>query len=107
MRIYCRALSAVPAVPVAEQRNQVRFLQTDADEDVSRRCDREEQVSDRHMRSGPEGQQEPGIDRVPHMLVEGRRLEGGRGQFAATHPRINLPEPEQLEVVDQERAAED
>ena len=49
---------------------QAALLQKDSDQDVSGGRDRKHEVSDRHMRSRPEGDHETQHDRMAHELIE-------------------------------------
>ena len=63
-------------------------------------------MTDRHRRRRPERDDEAEIDRVPHELVVERRAETRRRHLAAGEIVGDLMQPEQLEMVDQERAGE-
>src|SRR5215813_2921848 len=97
-------LGAVALVLLAEQAEEVALLQKDPDEDVRGRHGREQEMPDRHDGSRPERDDEAEIDRMPHHLVEHRRLEAGRGHRSPREVDRDLVQPEQLEMIDQEGA---
>src|ERR1044071_7931497 len=55
-------LLAGDAVAVAELRDQVALLEPDADQDVARGADREQQVSRAHVRRTPDAEHEAEVD---------------------------------------------
>ncbi len=61
---------------------QSAFLNLNADEDVGRRDSRKQQMALRHVRGGPEGDDEPQHDRVPDPAVLHALLEFHLGVFA-------------------------
>src|ERR1043165_1795868 len=89
-------LLAVDAVAVAELRDQVALLEPDADQDVPRGADREQQVSRAHVRRAPDAEHETEVDRMPHVAVQARRAELLRRDLASQQPREHLAQPEQL-----------
>ena len=66
---------AIAPVLVAEECDQVAFLQGNADEYVGRRDGGEEQVAGGHHGRRPECDDEAEIDRMPNELVQQGRLE--------------------------------
>ena len=83
------------------------LLQEDADEDIGRRHRREQQMPHRHRRRRPERDDEAEIDRVPHEIVQHRRLEVHRRHGLAGEIVEDLVQAKQLEVVDHEGAGQD
>ena len=96
----------VAAVFVAKHLDQIALFQEDADEDVGsgHRC--EQQMSNRHRRRRPERDDEAEVDRVPHEFVVQRRPKTWRRRLDAAEVVGDLMQSEQLEVVDQEGAAQ-
>ena len=94
----------VAAIVVAEEIDQIAFFQEDSDEDVGRGHRREQQMPGRHDSSGPECDDETKVDRVTHELVVKRGAETRFRHRMAGQVAGDLMQPEQFEVVDQERA---
>src|SRR5260221_8426213 len=65
-----RDIAAVAYITLAEQPDQVAFLEQNSDQDIAGRHDREQQMADRHHRRAPEGDHETEIDWMTHQLVE-------------------------------------
>ena len=65
-----RDAPAIVLVAGAELRNQVPFLEPDADEDVSRGHDGEQQMPGGHVRRRPERDQKAQHQRVAYAAVE-------------------------------------
>ena len=95
---------AVAAIVIAEYSDQVALLKPDADQDVGRSHDGEQQVPLRHRWCGPERDDEAEIDRVPHETIDQRRAETRRRHRLAREIVSHLVQAEQLEMVDQEGA---
>src|ERR1700741_4483491 len=98
-----RMLLVVP-VGIAMEADEIVLLELDRDQDVARRCDREQQMPLRHPRCRPEGEQEAEVERVAHELVEERNHEVRVLVLDAAQIAGDLPQPEEIEVVDQEGA---
>src|SRR5581483_10703525 len=99
-----RHLLAIAAVLIAEQLDQVALLQMDADQNVAGGGEGEQQVADRHGGRRPEGDEEAQIDRMADLPVEQQGPEHGRRQRCTAQPGIDLAQPEQLEMIDEEGA---
>src|SRR5262249_18373750 len=95
---------AVTSVFLTEEFDQIPFLQCDTNKNVGRRDEGEEQMACSHHWRGPEGDDEAEIDRVPHKLVEHRRFETRLYPCFPGKVHNDLLQPEQFEMVDQERA---
>src|SRR5579885_2739667 len=95
---------AIANIRLAVERDEVTLFQHDPDEQVPGGGDREQQVTRRHRRRRPERQQEAEIDGMADDLVEERRPEARMLEFLAAPARVDLVQPEQLEVIDQECA---
>src|SRR5947209_18113310 len=76
-------LAAIAPVLVAELRDHVPLLEPDADEDVARRADREQQMAGAHHGRRPEAEQETKVKRMADVAIERRRPELRCGQGAA------------------------
>ena len=87
--------------------DQVPFLERDADEDVSGEQQGERQMPHRHHRCCPDGNQEPDHQRVPHDSVQRPDGKGGMRVGAVSKVQEDLPQSEQVEVVDDERGIQD
>jgi hypothetical protein len=94
-------------IVIAEQLDQIALFQKDPDEDVGGGDGRKQQMSDRHERRRPEGDDEAEIDRMTHELVVERRAKHRRRWLLVRQILHHLLHAEQLEMVDQERAGED
>ena len=86
--------------------HEVALLELDRDQDVRRRHHREEQVRDRHRRRAPEREEPADVQRVAHI-----RYSTGVTNFSPllrlpAQVAPDLPQPEQVEVVDDERRHE-
>ena len=99
-----RDLFSIAPVLVAKQPDQVALFQLDRDQDVAGGRQREQQVSGRHRRRRPEGEQEAEVDRMAHALVEQGVLKLGAGSGWPRRRATHLAQAEQLEMVDQEGA---
>src|SRR5262245_502047 len=97
------ALAIVPVL-VAKKSDQITFLQCDADKNVGRRNEGEEQMARGHNRRRPEGDDEAEVDGVSRQLVEQWCLETRLQPRFPGKIQDDLLQPEQLEMVDQERA---
>src|SRR5262247_3201251 len=98
---------AIAPILVAELGDQIAFFQEDADKDVCGRDGGEEKVPCRHHRRRPESDDEAEIDRMPHQPVQNRRFEVRLRHGVPDQMKGHLLQPEQLEMVDQERAGQD
>src|ERR1700716_486119 len=94
----------VLAVLIAEHLDQVPLLEVNAEQDVDRGDGREQQMAHGHGRRGPERNNETEIDRMTNELVEQRRAEARRRRLPVHEMIGDLRQPEQFEVVDDERA---
>src|SRR6185503_12086222 len=102
-----RHLAPVLLEAAAVRGGEVALLEEDADEDVSRGRDREQQVAHGHGGRRPEGDQEAEHDRMAHEVVEPARDERHLGVVGAAHAQPDLAQPEQVEVVDHEGRQQD
>ena len=64
-------------------RDEVAFLQCNADKDIDRSGGSEQQVPERHDGRSPECDQKAEIDRMPDHAIETGRLEADAGDGAA------------------------
>src|SRR5579872_6577811 len=92
----------VCAITLPIGRDQVTLLEADPNQDIPARRDGEQEVSDAHEGRRPEGDDEAKVDGMPHHPVQPRRLEVGTVKIAAPGVRPDLPQSEQLEVIDEE-----
>src|SRR6266700_7121207 len=98
-----RDASTILFVACAEMRDQISFLELDADEDISRGHDREQQMPGSHVRRRPEGEQETQHEWVTHEPVQQRRLEWVQASRGSAERVKYLTQSEQLEMVDHVR----
>src|SRR5512144_99891 len=63
-------LVAIATISLAELRDEIAFLEPDADQDVAGGRGRKQQMPERHHRRRPEAEQEPEIDRMAHVAIE-------------------------------------
>jgi hypothetical protein len=70
-----RCLLAVLPVLVTEVIDQIAFFKLERDENVPGRCNSKQQMSSRHHRSRPKGNNEPQHDRMAYELIEPGRSE--------------------------------
>src|ERR1700731_4750921 len=78
-----RHAGAIVAILVAKRRDEVAFLQRNADKDIDRSGGSEQQVPERHDGRSPECDQKAEIDRMPDDAIETGRLEADAGDGAA------------------------
>lgn len=71
-------LLAVRHVALTKERDEVPFLEPNTDKNVGRAGRGEQEMTCRHIRRRPEGENEAQVDRVPHMAVKQRCVEHGR-----------------------------
>src|SRR5262245_8322050 len=64
-------------------------------------------MSHGHCRRRPEGEQESQIERMSNDLVRAGSLEFDRRVFSALQVKINLPQSEKVEMIDQECGGQD
>ena len=83
---------------------QVRLFELDADEDVTCRRQRENEVRDGHRGRRPESEDEAEVEGMADVVVKSGRLKAHRPVFQPFQMQIDLPEPKEIEVVDQEGA---
>ena len=93
-------------VSVPEERDQVVFFKLNGQEDVGRRGDGKKQVALSHLGRGPEGDEEPEVDRVANALVEHWRLEANRFIGLTTQVKCDLPQAKKVSVTDHNRASQ-
>src|SRR5688572_13193322 len=98
--------AAVLEVVGSVQGGEIALLELDRDEDVRRRDEGEEEVADRHVRRGVEGDDEAEHERVPDVLVESRDPERRRRVGPSQGVEYDLAKPEEVEVIDDERRQE-
>ncbi len=94
---------AILNVLLAVRLDQVVLFPSDRHQDVRRRHDREQQMRARHRRSEPERHKPSHVKRMPNVLVEQRRAEGQLRVRFPDQIQPNLPQSEQVEMVDEER----
>src|SRR5579883_2495510 len=90
---------AILLVAGTELRDEIAFLERDADEDVESGHGREQQMAEGHVWRCPEGEQEAQHDRVPHEPVEQWRLESLHAHRGSAQGGEYLAEAEQLEMI--------
>lgn len=95
---------AVLFIGRAVNARNVALFKPDGDEDVSGGGDGENQMADRHVRRRPEGDDETEHDRVAHKLVEKRRPESWLRIFLSAPVEIDLPQAEEIGMIDESRA---
>src|SRR6185312_16083658 len=96
----------IAAVFVAEEIDQIVLFQHYANEDVCGRRSRKQQMANSHRRHRPERDDQTEVEWVPHELVEQRSQKTWCRCRTAHEMAGHLMQPEQLEVVDQERAGQ-
>lgn len=82
------------------------LFEPDRDQNVRGGHRREEQMPDRHGGRDPECDEETQIERVPHRSVQQRYPKGARGGRFSELVTDDLPQSEQVEMVDGERRHE-
>src|SRR5262249_58280089 len=87
--------------------DEVPLVESYRDQNVGRGEDREEQVRRRHRWRRPEGEQPADVEGMPDVAVRTRSDEAERPVRLASEVEPHLPEPEQVEVVDEEGGDED
>lgn len=90
----------------AEGIGQIALLVPDADEDVDGHADREEEVTDGHEGSGPEGYEESEVERMANEFVKERRAESQLPLLFVREVLICLVESKKMEMIYQEGAHE-
>src|SRR6185503_8857841 len=83
-------LLAVGEVLRAVLAHQVALLELDADPDVPEHSERKDEVTHGHRRRGPEGEDEPQVERMAHELVEHRRPEPCGPRLGPAGDQIDL-----------------
>src|SRR5947209_7348144 len=101
-----RDLLTVLLVRLAVYVRHVALFELKRDEDVCGRGDGEDEVADRHARRGPERDDEAEHDGMADDLVEKDSPESEVRVLAPALVHVDLPESEEVEVVDEERADE-
>ena len=81
--------------------DEVAFFMRDADEDIYRHAQREQEMTIRHVRRCPKSDQESRIDRMPDPAIEERSAKLLRWRFNAPAVTPGLGDPEQFEMTDQ------
>src|SRR4051794_37819803 len=92
----------IGAVLLAEEGDEVAFLEHEGSHHVGGEQRGEREAVNRHHRRGPEGDQEAELHRVTHEAVDVRRLEARLGDAAPRRVSPGLAQAEELEVVDEE-----
>ena len=96
----CRLISLVP---LAMEAYQITLLELQGEKDIGGRCRGEEEVSDGHRRCRPEGEEKAEHDRMTDPAIEEGGLELDRRVRLAGKGEEDLPQSEQVEVIDQKR----
>src|SRR5580704_11023016 len=96
----------VAAVFVSEGLDQIAFFQENSDEDVGRGHRGEQQMPSAHGGSRPKRDDKAQIDRVSHEFEKQRRPETRRRRLETGEIVDDLVQSKQLEMVDQESAAQ-
>src|SRR5262245_9546379 len=97
-----RDAAPVLGVPLTVELDEIPLLESYRDQNVGRGQDREEEVRCRHRWRRPEGEQPADVEGMPHVAVRTRSDEAERPVRLAPEVEPHLPEPEQVEVVDEE-----
>src|SRR5262249_59279621 len=97
----------VLGVPLTVELDEVPLLESYRDQNVGRGRDREEEVRHRHRWRRPEGEQPADVEGMPHVAVRPRSDEAEGPVGLAPDVEPYLPDPEQVEVVDEEGGDED
>ena len=84
-------------------RHEIPLLELNRQDDVRGRGHRKHEMRQRHRRRHPEREQEAEVQRMPHEAVGQRRAEGHGVYGRPISGSHDLPQAEQIEVVDQER----
>lgn len=98
-----RHSTSIIIVVLAEELSEVVFLELYADQDVGRGCDGEKQMARRHVWGRPECDDESRHNRVADISVEAAGLECYVMVLLVSQMEPDLPESEQVEVIDHER----
>jgi hypothetical protein len=101
-----RNLMPVPTVAIAEMRDEVTFLESGPEHDVRGDRTGEQCASQAHRGGRPHGDQHPEQQRVPDDAVQQPGLERRTRRREPTVVADDLPHPEHVEVVDEERRPE-
>ena len=86
--------------------DEIPLLELNREEHPDRRNRGEHQVADRHHGGGPEGDHESEQERVPHEAVEQRCGKTRRYVFLLREVQVDLAQPKEIEVVDEDRGCE-
>lgn len=81
---------------------EISLLKLDGGQDVRGRRQCEKQVTGRHCRCGPESDEPSDIQRMPDQSVWTRCRETQWRVVVAAEVEPNLPQPKEIEVIDQE-----
>ena len=95
------------AVVVAVDGDECAFFDVDRDQDIGRRHHGEEQVAARHGRRRPERDNEAEHQRVADPLIQHVFLEPDGRVLAALEIQPDLPQAEQVEVIDEHGRVKD
>lgn len=82
--------------------DQITLLNLDCDQNVSSRPKSKKQVAQRHHWRGPERDDEAEHQWMPQEFVDKGRPEANLFMLRSTQVEIDLPQPEELKVVDKE-----
>lgn len=86
--------------------HHIALLKLNSDQNVSGSGYSEDQMSSRHARRSPEGDNKSQHNRVAHEFVKERRHESRMGVRLTFRVQIDLPQTEEVKVVDEERTCE-
>src|SRR5262245_60870478 len=102
-----RDAAPVLGVPLTVGLDEVPLLESYRDQNLGRGRDREEEMRRSHRRRRPEGEQPADVEGMPHVAVRTGSDEAEWPVLFAPEVEPHLPEPEQVEVVDEEGGDED
>src|SRR6185369_1144197 len=89
-------------VSVAVLTHEVTLFELNRDQNVSRRCDRKEQMRRRHQRRHPECEEPTNVKRMSHEPVWTRRHKLRLRIAVTAQVSPHLTHAKQVEVIDQE-----
>jgi hypothetical protein len=100
------SLLSISPVLLAVEADQIPLFELQGDEDVSGRREGKQEMPEGHRWTCPEGEQKPQHERVADIAIEPRGFERGRRVLLPGCVEVDLAEPEQVEMVNQERGHE-
>ena len=99
-RNYHRHRFTIVYISLAKKCLQILFLKLNRYQDVGRRDYGKKQLCDGHGWCEPEGKEPSKVQRVANQFIGPRRSKGKMGVFSILKIQPNLPQAEQIEMVD-------